>query len=425
MSSINLDVNYYSLDDLKKLFTVTSDIPISSQELDVKISNIILNAKNKYTKEQVNNISNFLQEAKLKYRNLIDYYNIQYDNIYPLTDSLKEKMVDSKFLDKNEHAIIEKPIEIPTQTKLISVYSNSRDKTKYPTASSFEVELPQSLTDITNVSLFDFNMSFKIINISEWYQNTKFTFLLPDISGDTKFTIEYKRGQYSNNLFADTLSVLMNACVQNTLGDNYNGVDYTNYNNFHTVVSPLDGIFTIYNINDTGISDKFILPFDVPEKYPINKEQPKMIYENDDYWGLGFQMGFNKEQYTSKRDMVTLYTHGDDGNTANINAFLAQSVNSLRMLDMRQDGMAFIEIDELNGNDQTSSYGGKVNSWFARVPILYSGYEQDYGGVYGEGVSVSLERLSKLKIRLRHFNDVLIDVTNQDFDITLAVTCKK
>ena len=59
MSSINLDVNYYSLDDLKKLFTVTSDIPISSQELDVKISNIILNAKNKYTKEQVNNISNF------------------------------------------------------------------------------------------------------------------------------------------------------------------------------------------------------------------------------------------------------------------------------------------------------------------------------------------------------------------------------
>jgi hypothetical protein len=123
--------------------------------------------------------------------------------------------------------------------------------------------------------------------------------------------------------------------------------------------------------------------------------------------------------------MVTLYTHGDDGNPANINAFLAQSVNSLRMLDMRQDGMAFIEIDELNGNDQTSSYGGKVNSWFARVPILYSGYEQDYGGVYGEGVSVSLERLSKLKIRLRHFNDVLIDVTNQDFDITLAVTCKK
>ena len=410
---------------MKKLFTISSNIPISSQELDVKISNIIMNAKNKYTKEQVDNISDFLQEAKIKYNNLVDYYKIKYDNIYPLTDSLKEKMVDSKFLDKNEHAIIEKPIEIPTQTKLISVYSNSRNKTKYPFANSFEIELPQSLTDITNVSLFDFNMSFKIVNISEWYQNTKFSFLLPDIAGDTNFTVEYKRGQYSNNLFADTLSVLMNASVQTTLGNNYNGVDYTNYNNFHSVVSPLDGLFTIYNINDTGISDKFILPFDVPEKYPIIKEQPKMVYENDDYWGLGFQMGFNKEQYTSKRDIVTLYTHGDDGNPADVNAFFAQSVNSLRMLDMRQDGMAFIEIDELNGNDQTSSYGGKVNSWFARVPILYSGYEQDYGGVYGEGVSVSLERLSKLKIRLRHFNDVLVDCQNQDFDITLAVTCKK
>lgn len=425
MSSINLDVNYYSLDDLKKLFTISSDIPISSQELDVKISNIVLNAKNKYTKEQVNNISNFLQEAKLKYRNLIDYYNIQYDNIYPLTDSLKEKMVDSKFLDKNEHAIIEKPIEIPTQTKLISLYSNSRDKTKYPFANVFEIELPQSLTDITNVSLFDFNMSFKIVNISEWYQNTKFTFLLPDIAGDTEFTITFKRGQYANNVFADTLSIFMNTKVQTTLGNNYNGVDYSNYSNFHTVVSPLDGLFTIYNINDEGVSDKFTLPFNVPEKYPIIKEQPKMIYDNDDYWGLGYQMGFNKEEYTSKRDLVTLYTLGNDGDGTNVNAFFAQSVNSLRMLDMRQDGMAFIEIDELNGNDQTSNYGGKVNSWFARVPILYAGYEQDYGGVYGEGVSVSLERLSKLKIRLRHFNDVLIDVTNQNFDITLAVTCKK
>ena len=42
MSSFNLDVNYYALDDLRKLFTVNAGIPITDEELDVKIANIII-----------------------------------------------------------------------------------------------------------------------------------------------------------------------------------------------------------------------------------------------------------------------------------------------------------------------------------------------------------------------------------------------
>ena len=59
MSSINLDVNYYALDDLKKLFTITAGVPITDEELDVKIANILMNAKNQFSKFEVENIGIF------------------------------------------------------------------------------------------------------------------------------------------------------------------------------------------------------------------------------------------------------------------------------------------------------------------------------------------------------------------------------
>ena len=423
MSSFNLDVNYYALDDLRKLFTVNAGIPITDEELDVKIANIIMNAKNQFTKFEVENISNFLQEAKLKYRNLVDYYNIKYDDPYPLTNSLKEQMINSTFLDKNEHAIIEKPDSIPMQIKLISVYSSSRDKNKFPNANNFEVDLPQSLSDVRRASLFDFNMSFRVVNVSNWYENTKFKFSLPNIY-DKDFEITFPEGQYVNEIFADTLSYFMNKIVQTTLGNDYNGVDYSEYSNFHSNISQITGEFTIYNLNtDTGEQDRFIFNFTVPCNYDANKDQPITIYDQDTYWGLGYQLGFDKEIYESNKQDVRLITVQNGG--VDISVVNVQAIKSVRVLDMKQDGIAFLEIENFNKNDQTSSYGGKVNSFFARIPMLYTGYEQDYGGVYGDGVSLDLENIKKLKIRLRHFNGVLVDCQNQDFDITLAVTCKK
>ena len=422
MSSFNLDVNYYSLDDLRKLFTITAGVPITDEELDVKIANIIMNAKNQFSKFEVENISAFLKEAKIKYRQFINFYDIEYDNIHPLTDALKERMIDNKFLDKNEHAVIERPEVIPMQIKLISVYSNSRDMNKFPHANNFEVDLPQTLSDVKVVSLFDFNMSFRIVNISNWYQNTKLTFYLPDIR-DEPFEVQFIEGQYVNEIFADTLAFFMNNTVATTLGNNYNGVDYSEYSNFKTHIYQVNGIFQIYNLNkDTGDQDKFVLDFSVPNRYDINKEQPKMIYDQDTYWGLGYQLGFEKQRYESTVQSVKMMSLQGG---FNIYTEQVQAILSPRMLDMKQDGIAFLEIDELNKNDQTTPNGGNVNSFFARIPVLYTGYEQDYGGVYGDGVSVDLENIKKLKIRLRHFNGVLVDCQNQDFDFTLAVTCKK
>ena len=119
-----------------------------------------------------------------------------------------------------------------------------------------------------------------------------------------------------------------------------------------------------------------------------------MIYDQDTYWGLGYQLGFEKQRYESTVQSVKMMSLQGG---FNIYTEQVQAILSPRMLDMKQDGIAFLEIDELNKNDQTTPNGGNVNSFFARIPVLYTGYEQDYGGVYGDGVSVDLENIKELK----------------------------
>ena len=113
--------------------------------------------------------------------------------------------------------------------------------------------------------------------------NTKLTFYLPDIR-DEPFEVQFIEGQYVNEIFADTLAFFMNKTVATTLGNNYNGVDYSEYSNFKTHIYQVNGIFQIYNQNkDTGDQDKFVLVLECTNRYDINKEQPKMIYEENTY----------------------------------------------------------------------------------------------------------------------------------------------
>ena len=52
----------------------------------------------------------------------------------------------------------------------------------------------------------------------------------------------------------------MNNTVATTLGNNYNGVDYSEYSNFKTHIYQVNGIFQIYNLNkDTEIKTNLYL----------------------------------------------------------------------------------------------------------------------------------------------------------------------
>ena len=131
-------------------------------------------------------------------------------------------------------------------------------------------------------------------------------------------------------------------------------------------------------------------------------------------------MGFNKQPYVSAYGTTSKTTVDPPG----VDMIIAQYIESPGTFDIKQDGIAYLEIDNLNHDDQTSYYGGKVNSYFSRIPILYTGYEQDFGGIEPP-IAVDLERIKKLRIKLRHFTGILIEVNNLDWDITIQFTCKK
>ena len=82
----------------------------------------------------------------------------------------------------------------------------------------------------------------------------------------------------------------------------------------------------------------------------------------------------------------------------------------------------FLEIDGFNHVLQTRRETGVVNSYFSRIPLL-NGFANEVGGF--ERANISMEKVSKLKLRLRFHNGILLDLQNQNFDLTLLFGCKK
>lgn len=422
MTSFDYDINHYTIDDLSKLFNVKENENITSEELDMRIANINYSAGlENTTTGNIQSISNFLIIAKEKYLQLTQYYKLHYDNTnYGHTEMDKEQFVDSKFLDNNEHFVIEKTkkMRIPMQVQLFNVNSSDRDRTAWPHASFFEINLPQSIKDISFMGLYDYNFYFQRPNFTNFYQNTKMTFQITQTFETTsvlnptvatvvdltneKITIELPSGFYTDYTLLQEIVSLMNSAVTIKLTALVGpGVIYQNFGYYLDTVSLK---LNLYNKEET-----FKLIFDAPESYQLNNWQIKDIYNLNTAWGLGYFLGFNKQQYTSTSENVS--TEGTVNNIQGVNVF-----------NSSLDNMLYLELDGFDHAFQTSTPSGKVNSYFARIPIM-EGYTNDSFGL--ENRIVSAERLSKLKIRLRFHNGILFDTMGQNYDLTFNFKCKK
>jgi hypothetical protein len=451
----NFNINEYSFEDMKKVFGISENETMTDNELDVRIASILFNAKSQLSKEELSKVKNFLPILKEKYKQLVNLNNIEINNIHPLTESMKAIMTPNKFLDKNEHMVIERTTEPEYTIRNFSIYSCNRDSSAFPYASQFEVDVPTDIRDITLLQLQDYNMSFFMKNFSSWYHNTKLSFSVTSTIGPITYdsdgssstdddyvtrnlsinqpmTITLEDGFYNSEA---TLQIYliekMNAKLYDTIateeGNNniLNGTIDSNKNisniklgnsewSFKSVIDPISKKIVIYNERLT-----FKLHFDNAEAYDNNKHQTKKMYNLKSYWGLGYFLGFNKEIYTSQNvEGTSIY--GPDL-TYEVNAILAP-----KMINIDLNAVSYLEIDGFNYAYQTNEHQGEVNSYFARIPVGYSsdGIRISDTGGFDKAV-VSYERLNKLKLKLRLFNGVLLDMTDQDFDITLSFYCKK
>ena len=131
--------------------------------------------------------------------------------------------------------------------KLLTVHSQDRDISKWPSSSVFEIQLPEAYLNVQSIRLIEIKLPANYYNFSGLNQNNKMSFSLNEInvnwSGPSSpntsiytvladapmFTIEIEPGFYQPNQLALEIQNRMNMAVTQYLSDN--GINYL-YQNF-------------------------------------------------------------------------------------------------------------------------------------------------------------------------------------------------
>ena len=198
-------------------------------------------------------------------------------------------------------------------------------------------------------------------------------------------------------------------------------------------------------------TDYFILDFDIKETYYDTAnayENCKVLPPNElsvcmnTKWGLPYYIGFNKSGYRSIQTNVPLnYEYKQiidpEYNWLPAGGFYATAPNVINIFGetvFYMDLFNYNDMDELTPYPRktnasvNNSYGGRVDSAFAKIPILGIPVCQYFDSRNSSLQNMSqffppLERVSKVKIKLRYHDGRLVDFSNCDFSFTLEFDC--
>ena len=339
-----------------------------------------------------------------------------------------------------EHPLISREQTYVLDRKLVTIHSEDRDVCAWPHSSFFEITLPQQLTNVQSIRLIESN--FPSVNniFTNSNQNTKLTFSLTTSSPIGIFTIIIDEGFYSPLQLANELTNKMNQAV--------------------SVISPsYTGFVVIYNEVNQKIwfgnnIQEFTLNFDLKEAY-YDTTTTANPYENcrvlppnelsscmNTKWGLPYYAGFNRDSYESIIATNGLNYEYKKATEPDYNWLLPGGyyVTAPNVISIFGETVFYMDLFNYNDMDElmpyprrtnatsNNSYGGRVDAAFAKIPILGIPVCQYFDSRNSMLQNMSqffppLERLSKVKIRLRYHDGRLVDFSNCDFNFTLEFDC--
>ena len=294
-----------------------------------------------------------------------------------------------------EKLLIERLQNFTLNRKILSVDSGDRDINKWPSSSEFEVSCPQDYNKVESIRLVTLQTPNTFYNISEYLQNNKLVIDNTLITLDDGF---YTYTTLASELQSKLQNLTSNLGIAVTFNDVTKKITITNNNSFTL------NFDTVLNYSTTNINCKFNNYVDV--------------FKQHSSWGLGAILGFDKKSYTS----------------SNLNG-LTNIIISPKIVNLDDYQYIYIEAEKLNNADEIKPYlidkinntnSGIVNSFFAKVPIIKSNYNQSINNkeCYIEGVSYyqpPLEKISKIKFRFRYHNGLLVDFQNFNVSLTLEI----
>ena len=217
----------------------------------------------------------------------------------------------SKYVLKNDHPLIPREQTFSVNRKLITVHSEDRDINKWPNANHFELQLPQTYTNVETIALVEYSFPTYYYTFSNESQNTQITFT----AGTTSpITITISPGFYSHTQLAAEMQNQLNLAMRPS---------FASYDKFRVFYDEVRQRFLFGNT-----TDPFTLFYNEPYAPPNSKDvqnyrtdansyksepcyapcistsaaalsasvQPSAAIRWNQYtnWGLGYNLGFVK-----------------------------------------------------------------------------------------------------------------------------------
>lgn len=382
----------------------------------------------------------------------------------------------SKYVLKSDHPLIPREQTYSIDRKLLTVHSEDRDVSKWPNSNHFELQLPQTYTNVEAIALVQYSFPIYYNTFSNENQNTKITFstITSGYNGTGPLTITIESGFYGPEQLATEMQNKLNLAVRSV------HMSLASYDNFRVFYDEVRQRLLFGNT-----ADPFTFIYDAPESYdsepcysscpPLQPQtaQPSAIIRWNQYanWGLGYNLGFvkySKDQCGSKANTQSANTATASAVSGSQSVYYKNTSSSTLGYEwlpvssggtgyvlippnppsLNGDSSIYMEMDKYNymdemqpyseqtNNSRRNDYNGIMNSAFAKLPIIekptkivsladfqYTNEPSDQFAGCSTAFFPPLDKLSKLKFKFRYHDGVLVDFGGQNFNFTIVLYC--
>jgi hypothetical protein len=355
----------------------------------------------------------------------------------------------------NSHQLIPRQQTYNLNKKILTVHAEDRDIRKWPFSNTFAIECPAVYTNVETIRLIDISLPSVTEVFNNDYQNTKLSFKLnaQNVAKDwylvllnnssCVYTITIQDGAYSGAQLANEIQNKLNQAINDYLKTT--GLVFaTSYLNFKVYYDSVSNTLHFGNIEDS-----FTFLFDTKVDYVLNQCEQPDVFERASQWGLPWNLGFEKQEYTP---VPLLESAGSNGIIFYYNSYgssnylwlpAGTSLPSYYLkapLSVKNQGenAIYMEIERFNYVDELkpystrttdsyqNDYGGRINSAFIKIPITANvpSYSFDSINLYLNNCGYytpPIDKVSKLKFRFRYHDGRLVNFKDTPFNFSLEI----
>jgi hypothetical protein len=384
----------------------------------------------------------------------------------------------SKYNLNNNHPLIPNQNQYVCEKKYVSIHSIDRDSIKYPNSSLFEIELPQDYLNVESIRLYSwtFPANYSVFNRNS--NNLLLVFKFTDIYNPSEndyidplqnaiyaglkhtinkcYTITIEEGFYNPSQMAIELKNKMNALITDELiyffnNDNqyYYALDlFSGYNEFEVAYNSV-GQKLWFGNKSSGfeiVNNSFLYK---QENFLINNcLNGQRILPSFNNWGLPYYLGFTRCPEKSiktdnSNDYRFFYLELNNGlwiTPSNLPGSTVHYLTTPLKINFMGPSYIYMELDcnsSLNCIDETEPFSidklslttnqtnGIVNSAFAKIPITSTPFSQWFDNqdiTPYKWFDPPLERIRKLKIKMRYHDGALVDFSGFDYSFMLELS---